>query len=227
MTCSGWWGEVFGNTLLLALDGADRNTSIILRSAQTLWYERTLPDLSGEEIGNVVHELLGSAGHSLRDPDLVIYLHEGPGSFTGLRLTFSFVSGVMVARELLGLPNYVRLISNPYLMTYLSVKGDSKENVNLFLPGGGKKIFVASYSLEEGYKIEVSDIDSVALKVTRGKDSPFLRCSFREVVKEAVTLNNVKLSYSDKDTFTAAEEFAKGAPFYLQPVAAKTLRERT
>lgn len=94
------------NDLLLAINGAEESLQIILARREeddepySIFDSRTLivPGRSVNFIVPSIHDSLNMFGHSAKDISRIA-LTAGPGSFTGLRLTFSAAAGIIAGNN--------------------------------------------------------------------------------------------------------------------------------
>lgn len=86
---------------ILGIDTSLSGTSVALRTASGIWHnlECAEEQSHNEKLGALVQDLLKAAARKPEDIGLVV-IGEGPGSFTGLRIGYSFVQGFCYAAKI-------------------------------------------------------------------------------------------------------------------------------
>ena len=212
---------------LLAIDASTEALSIALRHQQKVYhFFEVCPQQHSQRILPELDKLMGEAGISLNEVDVIGYC-EGPGSFTGVRISVSITQGLAFSTN-----TPVVGVSSLALMAQQAIEQHQAQNVLSAIDARMNEVYLAQFSNENGLATAVADALVLAPeKVTLTCDSaqgvgtgwaayPQLAENLAGVeVNEQVTLPDSRYMFALIEAELAAnnaKEAAQAQPAYVR-----------
>lgn len=207
---------------LLAIDTSSRSLSVGVRSHDHFWTRTRVcvVDSHFESLDHEVQLVLFAAGLKMKDITGII-VGSGPGSFTGLRIGFSWVQGTALALQV----PVLQVSSFQAAATDLVARGISGQKIMITSDAGKGRSYCAEYALARGKAEQVSTpilIDKTGIQGTVFEiDSSSISGSYRiPAVVSGLLLSEAAFSPYSASAIACLE------PQYVAPVLAKTIQER-
>ncbi len=233
--------------VILAIDTSTPRLSVALQGGDGRVYTDVSKSLlsHNEEIVQSCSGILESAGLTTANISTVL-IGAGPGSFTGLRIGYSFVAGLCSS-----LHACAYSLSSFYAAALCINSTHSDRDIRVLAKANRNEIFSALYPLKlpraewqavipelipiEEVQSSTSD-NSGPLSVVLGEDLFDLLSAPNEINGAIVSVDNIatgllsafqdaSFAASKRESFSALD-LSEMRPDYVQPVAAKTIRER-
>ena len=213
--------------MFLAIDSSQPRLWVALGMPGDAFEMHAADELShSEELTNLVGQLLHQRGLGVRDLSAVL-IGSGPGSFTGLRIGYSFAKGFCLAANL----NLIEVPTFDAIAAEFIGKGSP---VNVVADARRGEVFLGCYA--DGVNTATPMI--VPLERLLACDGTMVCSCAREAqslgLKGALIpkcpASAMIMLGADKLTANRvidAADLAEITPFYLRSVAAKTIAERT
>ena len=213
--------------MFLAIDSSQARLWVALGTSEDVLEVHATAELShSEELAVIVEQLLARRSIAIKDLQALI-VGSGPGSFTGLRIGYSFAKGVCLAARLkmIEIPSFDAIAAE-----FLSACPD----VSVVSDARRGEIFIANY--RAGQRSATPKIVPIGeLASYRGVvvcpsalEAERLGLSQARIPQcPATALIRIGATKAASASVPNAADLAEITPFYLRAVAAKTIAERT
>lgn len=223
---------------IFALDASSKITSLAFQCINekedslnlNAQYESSPENLShSEEISSRFKELIKKANFSIKDLDLIL-VGSGPGSYTGLRISYAFVKGMACSL------NIPVLAISPFLAVayFESCNVNNSTKIQVTADARRKELFVATFDKKDDFSnnpnietLEYNEfIDKQEENSVHITFSPELFSKLEGVRYIAPKLIYFYANYFDKTQHFSLSDISEMTPNYIRGLQAKTIEER-
>ena len=213
--------------MFLAIDASQPHLWVALGEPDDALEQHATNELShSEELSHIVTVLLNARGVKATDLTALI-LGSGPGSFTGLRIGYSFAKGLCLAANL-------SLVEVPSFDAMAAAYVAQYSQVNVVSDARRDEVFLASYrhaqvsaAAQIVSRSELIKYDGIFVCPSKGERERLGLSDAVLPLSPASALIKIGAGSKHLKALSGAHDLAKITPFYLRMVAAKSIAERT
>ncbi len=189
---------------VLAIDASSENLSLYIRYGKDkeINFNRKIK-FGASQLISFIDKSLRRAGIDLADFDAFV-IGAGPGSFTGLRISFSVIKAFMMAKEKPAI-----LIPSFYSCAFLCK--DKAQNLAVISDARRNLIYLSCFRSKKGELIKDGKERLVTMEEIFKRDKDYLFITYDQLLRERILNLRPEMKFYSKDVYPQAK--------YLMPLA--------